>query len=77
MYLFETANTMFLSFIKFELLSFQHCNPISFQFIFYTFCPYLESLACFHGKDLIVQALYVHLNDRKGRVEVCSCFCHL
>ena len=32
---------------------------------FYTFCPYLESLICFHGKDLIVQSLYVHLKDKK------------
>ena len=33
---------------------------------FHTFCPYLESLTCFHGKDLIVQSLYVHLKDRKA-----------
>ena len=39
---------------------------ISFPFIFHTFCPYLESLTCFHGKDLIVQSLYVHLKDRKA-----------
>ena len=97
MYLLETANIMFLSFIKFELLSFEHGNPIShilgfsftqnvkynsvvlflrfsftqgysisFPFIFHTFCPYLESLTCFHGRDLIVQSLYVHLKDRKA-----------
>ena len=29
MYLLETANIMFLSFIRFELLSFEHGNPIS------------------------------------------------
>ena len=29
MYLFATANIMFLSFIRFELLSFEHGNPIS------------------------------------------------
>ena len=29
MHLFETANSMFLSFIRFELLSFEHGNPIS------------------------------------------------
>ena len=28
MYLLETANIMFLSFIMFELLSFEHGNPI-------------------------------------------------
>ena len=28
MYLLETANIMFLSFIRFELLSFEHGNPI-------------------------------------------------
>ena len=29
MYLLETANTLFLSFIRFELLSFENGNPIS------------------------------------------------
>ena len=29
MYLLETSNIMFLSFIRFELLSFEHGNPIS------------------------------------------------
>ena len=29
MYLLEAANIMFLSFIRFELLSFEHGNPIS------------------------------------------------
>ena len=29
MSLLETANIMFLSFIRFELLSFEHGNPIS------------------------------------------------
>ena len=38
---------------------------ISFPFIFHTFCLYLESLTCFHGKDLTVQSLYVHLKGRK------------
>ena len=93
MYLLEAANIMFLSFIRFELLSFEHGNPIShkmqtiilwpfcwgaikfsfiqgysisFPFIFHTFCPYLESLTCFHGNDLIVQSLYLHLKDRKA-----------
>ena len=89
MYLLETANIMFFSFIRFEMLSFEHItqnmkyNPvalllgynqvfftqrywISFPFIFCTFCSYLESLTCFHGKDLIVQSLYVHLKDRKA-----------
>ena len=32
MYLLETANIMFLSFIRFELLSFEHGNPISHKF---------------------------------------------
>ena len=43
-------------------------HPEVFDFLpvfFHTFCPYLESLTCFHGKDLIVQSLYVHLKDRK------------
>ena len=39
---------------------------ISFPFIFNTFCPYLESLTCFHGKDLIIKSLYVHLKDSKA-----------
>ena len=72
---------MFLSFIRFVLLSFEHGNTIShkmyniillffvriqssfsqrysisFPFIFHTLCPYLESLTCFHEKDLIVQS---------------------
>ena len=93
MYLLETANIIFLSFIWLELLSFEHGNPIShkmlniilwlfckdtikfsftqrysisFPFIFHTLCSYLESLTCFHRKDLIVQSMYVHLKDRKA-----------
>ena len=30
---------------------------VSFSFIFEIFCPYLESLTYFHGKDLIVHSL--------------------
>ena len=33
MYLLETANIMFLSFIRFELLSFEHGNPISHKML--------------------------------------------
>ena len=94
MYLSETANILFLSFIRFELLSFEHGNPISHKNVIYNsvalllgynqvffhpevldflpiyfphiFFPYLESLTCFHGKDSIVQFLYVHLKDRKA-----------
>ena len=29
MYLLETENSMFLSFIRFELLSFEHGSPVS------------------------------------------------
>ena len=39
-----------------------HFLPIYFPHIF----PYLESFTCFHGKDLIVQSLYVPLKDRKA-----------
>ena len=46
--------------------SFTQRYSISFPFIFHTFCPYLESLTCFNGNDLIVQSLYVHLKDRKA-----------
>ena len=82
MYLLESAIIMFLSFIRYELLSFEHGNPIShteyyiilllfvsiqsnfflpevlhfLPIIFHTLCPYLESLTCFHGKDLIVKS---------------------
>ena len=46
---------------------FFHPEVLDFlPFIFHTFCPYLESLTCFHGKDLIVQSLYVQLKDRKA-----------
>ena len=41
MYLLETANIMFLSFIRFELLSFEHGNPISHKMlniILWLFC---------------------------------------
>ena len=31
MYLLESANIMFLSFIRYELLSFEHGNPISYK----------------------------------------------
>ena len=82
MYILESANNMFLSFIRYELLSFQHGNPISHKMYniilllfvriqssffqpellhflpiyFHTLCPYLESLTCFHRKDLIVHS---------------------
>ena len=32
----------------------------------YTFSPYLESLTCFHGKDLIVQSIYVTSHEILG-----------
>ena len=35
MYLLETANIMFLSFIRFELLSFKHGNPVSHKNVKY------------------------------------------
>ena len=41
MYLLETANIIFLSFIRFELLSFEHGNPISqimLNIILWLFC---------------------------------------
>ena len=41
MYLLETANIMFLSFIRFELLSFEHGNPIS-----HTMCNIILWLFC-------------------------------
>ena len=47
-------------------ISFTQRYSISFVFIFHTFCPYLESLTCFQGKDLIVQSLYIHVKDRKA-----------
>ena len=86
MYLLESANIMFLSFKRYELLSYEHGDPVShkmyntilllivriqssffqqrysiyFPFIFHTLCPYLGSLTCFHGKDLIVKSsIYV------------------
>ena len=48
-----------------QVFFFTQRYSISFLLIFHTFCPYLESLTCFHGKDLIVQTSYVHLKDRK------------
>ena len=41
MYLLETANIMFLSFIRVELLNFEHGNPISHKIcniILWLFC---------------------------------------
>ena len=41
MHLLETANIMFLSFVRFELLSFEHGNPISnklWNVILWLFC---------------------------------------
>ena len=35
MYFLETANIMFLSFIRFDMLSFEHGNPISHIFVRY------------------------------------------
>ena len=90
MYLLETANIMFLSFIRFELLSFEHGKPISHKYnyvalllgynqVFFhpevldslpIYFPHILSisvkLTCFHGKDLIVKSLYVHLKDSKA-----------
>ena len=40
---------------------------ISFPYIFHTFCPYLESLTCFHGIDLIVQFfMYISRTEKQG-----------
>ena len=83
----------YVAITRFELLSFEHVNPIShklrntilwlfcsgtikfsytkrysisYPFIFQILCPYIKSpINCFHGKDLIVKTLYVHLKDRK------------
>ena len=43
---------------------FFHPEVLDFLPIFSTHF-YLESLTCFHGTDLIVQSLYVHLKNRK------------
>ena len=82
MYLLKSANIIFLSVIRNELLSFEYGNSISHKMYntilllfvriqsnffqpevlhflpiyFHTLCPYLESLTCFHGKDLIVKS---------------------
>ena len=46
---------------------FSHPEVLNFfPFVFHKFGPYLESLTCFHGKDLIVQSLYLHFKDRKA-----------
>ena len=93
MYLLESAIIMFLSLIRYELLSFEHGNPIShimyniilllfvriqssfFQpevlhflsIYFHALCPYLESLNCFHGKDLIVKSsIFVCTENQDG-----------
>ena len=86
-YLLETANIMFLPFLRFELLSFEHDNPIYHSKYEILFCGsfvrvqssffsprgigfpshlfsahfVLESLTYFHGKDLIVQSLYMYI----------------
>ena len=38
MYILQTANIMFLSFIRFELLSVEHGNPISHKNVVIYFC---------------------------------------
>ena len=47
---------------------FFHPEVLDFIPIYFpnSFFPYLESLACFHGKYLIVQSLYVYLKHRKA-----------
>ena len=78
MYLLETANIMFLLFIRFELLSFEHGNPICgsllgciqvflhpdvLDFLHINF-PHILPIS---GKPyLIVHSLYVYLKDRKA-----------
>ena len=47
MYLLETASIMFLSFIRFELLSFEHGNPISHKNVKY------NSVALFFGYNQV------------------------
>ena len=59
MYLLETANIMS------GVLGLS-CYVLNMVTPYHIFCPYLESLACFHGEDLIVQSLYEHLKDRKA-----------
>ena len=41
-------------------------HPEVLDFLLIYFPRILESLTCFHGKDLIVQSLYVHLKNRKA-----------
>ena len=102
LYLLETANIMFLSFIRFELLSFErgnlkhtnvkynsvvlllgynqvffHPEVLNFLPIYFPHILSISGKAHFHGKDLIVQSLIVHLKDRKNRVEVSSYSWHL
>ena len=38
MYILETANIMFLSFIRFDLLNFEHGKPISHKNVVLYFC---------------------------------------
>ena len=45
---------------------FIHPEVLNFLAIYFPhICPYLESLTCFHGKDVIVLILYVHFKGRK------------
>ena len=55
MYLLETANSMFLSFIRFELLSFEHGCPISHNMFVYFVALRPKSTA------MVIEGWSVHL----------------
>ena len=52
MYLLETVNIMFLSFIRFDLLSFEHGNPISHN-----------GFGTFFQKHVVLQLIHIYINS--------------
>ena len=65
LYLLETANIMYLSFIRFELLSFEHGNPLITQNVKYNLWLFVRvNQVLYHPEvlDLIsISTHFVHI----------------
>ena len=75
MYLFETANILFLSFIRFELLSFEHGNPISHKNVIYNSVALLlgYNQVFFHPEVIDFLSIYFpHILSISGKPHLSS-----
>ena len=75
MYLFETANILFLSFIRFELLSFEHGYPISHKNVIYNSVALLlgYNQVFFHPEVIDFLSIYFpHILSMSGKPHLFS-----